>query len=364
MRIRIVFVLPDFFAGGAQKVLLTLAAGVDRAVFEPSVIVLNGEGPWADRVADFLPVRNLGKANLRSALPALCRALRETAPDIVISTMGYLNLGVLFLKPFLERNTRFVAREANTPWSGATGALATFAMKLAYRLLYRRAACVISPSRLIAQELVRDFHVFEALITVLRNPVEVTQLRNSAKLVIRPEGRGPHFVCVGRLSPQKGYDRLLEAMAGVYPGARVTIIGEGPERGALEALREKLNLEECVTFVGFDPNPAPLVAGADALLLPSRWEGLPNVALEALAVGTPVIATPEAGGIAEIADLAPEGAVSIAPMGNEFAAAMAAVKPDKVGRLRASLLPETFQPDTVNAEFKKILLAVAVAQPQ
>ena len=116
-----------------------------------------------------------------------------------------------------------------------------------------------------------------------------------------------------------------------------------------------------MTFAGFDPQPAPWVAGADALLLPSRWEGLPNVALEALACGTPVIATPEAGGIHEIAELAGPDAVRIAPMGPDFVSAMTAVPRNDKGCLRPSLLPGEFHLTSVVAAFERLLEA---AQPK
>ena len=133
------------------------------------------------------------------------------------------------------------------------------------------------------------------------------------------------------------------------------MFGEGEERSALEGQARVLGLAERVTFAGFDPNPAPWIAGADALLLPSRWEGLPNVALEALACGTPVIAAPEAGGIGEIARAAKHGAVTIAAMGPDFLAAMAAAPRNTDAHLRASLLPDEFRLAAVVAEFERLL---------
>lgn len=354
MTTRIVFVLPDFFAGGAQKVMLMLAAGLDRRRFYPEIVVLNATGPWSERVPGDLPVTDLEKVKLRSALPALARALRRSAPDIVVSTMGYLNLGVLSLKPVLARGTRIVVREANTPWSSARGRLGQAAVRRAYRFLYRCADCVISPSRLIGEELTRDFGVPQELIAILRNPVEETEARAAARPVRRTRGDGGRFVCVGRLSRQKGYDRLLDMLAQHPVEGHVTVLGEGPERARLESKRKALGLDGRVSFSGFDPNPAPWLAGADALLLPSRWEGLPNVALEALACGTPVIAAPEAGAIGEIAALTGKGAVTIAAMGAEFAAAMRAAPANAAG-LRTSLLPAQFRPETVIGEFESLL---------
>src|SRR5690606_25273938 len=96
-------------------------------------------------------------------------------------------------------------------------------------------------------------------------------------------------------------------------------------------------------------NPAPWVAGADAFLMPSRFEGMPNAALEALALGTPVIATPEAGGIGEV-----EG-VTIAEYGPAFEDAMRRATP-RSASLSASLLPDDFRIASVGRRFNELLL--------
>jgi glycosyltransferase involved in cell wall biosynthesis len=349
---RVTFVLPDFEAGGAQRVIVAIANAIDRTRFTPSIVVLDDRGPWRELVAEDIEVTGLGRARLRYALAALRTALRRAAPDVIVSTIGYLNLGVLMNRP---RTSRVIVRESNTPSHAPNSPLARAAQRLAYAALYRRADCVISPSDLIGEELTRDYHVPRPLIHVVRNPVDEAALRTAANPPRRRPGEGARFVAVGRLSRQKGYDRLLEAAASASADSHITVFGEGDERAALEAQARTLGIAGRVIFAGFDPNPAPWFAGADALLLPSRWEGLPNVALEALACGTPVIAAPEAGGIHEIARGAKQGAVMIASMGTEFLATMAALPCNDRAQLRPSLLPDEFRLATVVAEFERQL---------
>ncbi len=351
-RQRVTFVLPDFEAGGAQRVVVAVANALPRSRFAPSILALEARGPWRTLVADDVPVTNLGRARLRQGLLALRRALREATPDVIVSTIGYMNLAVLLVKP---TSSRAIVRESNTPSQGSSNRLARAAKRLAYATLYRRADVVISPSEAIAHELVRDYAVPGDLIRVIHNPVDEAMLRHAATPPRRRAGAGARFVAVGRLARQKGYDRLLAALTPNADDTHVAVFGEGEERAALEGQARTLGFADRVTFAGFDPNPAPWIAGADALLLPSRWEGLPNVALEALACGTPVIATPESGGIYEIARAAPPGAVTVAPIGPEFLAAMGRTPRNAQADLRSSLLPEEFRLASVVADYARAL---------
>ena len=111
---------------------------------------------------------------------------------------------------------------------------------------------------------------------------------------------GQHVLFVGRLAAVKGVPLLLEAFARLrepHGDARLTLVGDGPERATLEARAADLGLDEAVQFTGYrtQDEVAALLAGADMLVLPSFAEGLPVVLMEALASRIPVIATPVAG---------------------------------------------------------------------
>ena len=106
------------------------------------------------------------------------------------------------------------------------------------------------------------------------------------------------LIYVGRLTYQKNPQRLLRLCARLKeskPDLKVAIVGTGELEEELKALSQELNLEDTVHFLGFQPNPIKMVAGSKAIILTSRWEGTPMCALEAMALGTPVVSTPSDG---------------------------------------------------------------------
>lgn len=356
MILKIVFVVPSFAGGGAERVMIALANRCDRELFSPSILALDETGPLRKEVSNDVQVISLGKRSLRSALIALGLSLRRQAPDIVVSTIGHLNLGVLMLRPFLPRGTRILVREANDPMVTVSAIGLMGAGKYLYQLLYPRATRVIVPSKLISEVLTLDFGLDEKLIFRLSNPVDVEAIRAAAVEPFREPGDGLRFVAAGRLTPQKGFDRLLQGLSDFPLDFHLTILGEGEDYETLLNARDRLGLSERVSFVGFVANPWRYFAGADAFLLPSRWEGMPNAALEALTCGTPVVATPEAGGIMEIAAAATARAVTIAPDGEMFCRVLGSVLKGEEIRLRKSLLPDQFSIEVVVGSFERILL--------
>jgi glycosyltransferase involved in cell wall biosynthesis len=127
-------------------------------------------------------------------------------------------------------------------------------------------------------------------------------------------------------------------------------------RDELAAQIIRLGIRERVSLYGYVSNPWPLIAQADDFLLSSRWEGMSNAALEALALGVPVIASDEAGGISELLAESPDGAVTVATGAEAFIDAMNTVQcPIAPNGLRESLLPEAFRLQVVLCDFERAI---------
>ena len=352
---RVVFVLPSFAGGGAERVILTLLGVLDRTRVAPLLIVLDARGPLAALRPSHVPLIDLARPRLRRAVPALVRALRRERPEVIVSTLGHVNIALLALRPLLRGRPRLILREANRPEVSIMAAPCPAAMRLAYRRLYPRADAVLCNAGTTAAGLRSATGVLAERLVLLPNPVDVARVRGHAASPLRDPGAGARFVASGRLTHQKGFDRLIEMMSALPSDAVLTILGAGPDESALCAQVAALGLRSRVRFAGFEPSPFAHYAGADAFLLPSRWEGQANAALEALALGTRVIATPEAGGIAEMAVAAPPGAVTIADAGEPFIAALRAVAPDPVPAPRPSLLPPGYEPEVVAARLFQVI---------
>ena len=334
--------------------MLCLLACIDRSRLSPSLITLSSEGPLSKLLPLDVPLTNLARPRLRHAVPALVRAIRQMRPQAVVSSLGYVNLALLAGRRFLPPGTRIIVREANMPSLSLADGPQPGLMRWLYRRYYPRADVVICTSHMMMEEMARDMGVARERLHLLPNPVDGVALRAETAAPTAHVKNSVRFIAAGRLTRQKGFDRLIEMFADLIDESSLTILGEGPERPVLQAMCDRLSGR--VQLPGFADNPWPHYAVADAFLLPSRWEGMPNAALEALACGTPVIATPESGAIGEIAAAAPLGTVTVAPWGPKFAAAVAAVKattPDN--KPRPSLLPPGHEPDAVAARFEEIV---------
>ena len=353
-------ILPAFSGGGAERVTATLLESLDPDLWQIQVIAMDDSGPFGDLFKDRFIVKVLGIPRMRAALPSLVAAIRRFAPDVVYSTFWHVNLPLLAIRPALPKHTKIIIREANLPSANITNSPAPKLVRAGYRALYRSAHMVLGTSGLMRQELL-DLGVRPETFELLRNPVDEDHVRErGAKScpLLQDYSQILHFVAAGRLTKQKGFDRLIRLLRKYPPNRpwRCTIYGQGTELERLRALRDESGLSERITFAGFSRDLWSHLARADSLLMPSRWEGMPNAALEALALGTPVIATPESGGIQDIADAAPAGAVNVATMGLEFAAAIQAVStPPTRDALRPSLLPDEYRLPQVTQRFQWLM---------
>jgi|GEM_PF-158769 len=353
-RIRFAGLLPSFSAGGAERVLVSLCAGLSSRDFETRLFVLSEDGKLTADMSEIGFVHTLGTGRLSQSVWTLWRMIRGFHRHVVFSSQAHLNIALLLMKPVLP-GVKIVVREANMPSLCLDSGHWPRWYKLVYGAALRLADAVIASSHQMKQDIETVFNVPAERVVTLYNPVDEGGLRRRACSPLRSPGGGPRFVAVGRLVRQKGFERLIDWFGEAPKDAQLDIFGEGPDHAQLEARIAQRGLTDRVRMRGFCQDPAPQIAGADALLMASHWEGMPNVALEALALGVPVIATAQSGAIAEIQAKASPGAVTIASDGAAFIAGLQAVALDGSGALRPSLLPAVFAGETVAHDFAELI---------
>ena len=332
--------LPALPYGGAERMTVNLADALVAAGVTVDLVLARAVGDLLSEVPREVRVIDLRARGLGQATFFLASYLRRGKPAGLIARMQHANT-VAATAHWLARSTaRLVLTEAT---HGTRHALeGSLAHRMRYRLLgpvtrraYRRADAVVAVSQGVAADLARRIGVNTASLHVVPNPVVTDSLlrrrseepshpwlREPRKQNL-PSGRPPVILAVGSLREAKDFATLLRAFAVLRRSiaARLIIFGEGPKRRDLEQLRAALGLEECVQMPGIEPNPYSAMARASLLVLSSRREGSPNVLVEALACGCPVVATDCPSGPAEILEGGRFGL--LAPVGNPEALAAA-----------------------------------------
>lgn len=359
------FILPSYAPGGAERVMLHLAGGMQSAAFRTALVVIDPRGPLRSSLPEGVLVEELGVARLRAAIPALMRSLSRIRPRFIFSSLPHVSVVLGMLRNFVPLPP-LIVREANLPSLSLRGGLAPRLLGAGCRLTYPRAALVIASSERMRQELESLCKVPSSHLIHLPNPVDERKIRDLARAPLRfpcDEAESQFsranrlFVASGRLVRQKGFDRLVRSWVQMPSEHHLFILGEGPERKQLEGAATQHGLKGRVCLLGHIENPWGWYARADALLMPSRFEGMPNAALESLACGTPVVATPESGGVSELCARAADGAVRVVDFDAGYLAAVQRTTANPARKLRESLLPPTHRVDQVAAELRRRLEA-------
>ncbi len=307
-RRKVLFVLPNLEPGGAERLVTILLQHLPRERFELHIALVARYGLLLESLPDDVEVHHLRAGRVRRVPWPLLRLAYRLRPEVVLSTLGYMNLALIPLWPFLPSGTRLYVREANTLSAEVQTFPRAGLWKAAYRALYPRADGIVCPARAMASDLVENFGIPPRAIRYIPNPVDVQLIDRLAEGESPFRGEGPHVLGVGRLAPQKGFDLMVDSFARVarkLETAQLWVLGEGPEREALERRAAEQGIGERVHLVGHVPNPYPWMRHSDAFVLSSQFEGLPNVVLEAIACGAPVAAFDSPGGTREILERLP-----------------------------------------------------------
>jgi glycosyltransferase involved in cell wall biosynthesis/GT2 family glycosyltransferase len=368
--IRVAVLLPETAAGGVERVMTGLAGGLAGAGFAVDLVVATGSGAVSG-VPDGVRVVALGAGRTAAAARPLARYLRAERVAALVTAKDYATLVALAARRLACSRGRArvpVVATVHAPPSEAwvdTARRSGRALRPLLRRFLGRADRIVAVSDGVAAD-VRALLGTAPGIEVIASPVIDAELFEAASrpppdpwlATPRATPRSvPVLVACGRLSREKDPATTVAAFAIARQARplRLLVLGDGPERAALVAQVARLGLTDDVRFAGHVEPVAPYLARADLCVLSSRTEGMPTVAVEALALGTPVVATETAAGARELIGRGRGG--RLAPVGDAERLATAIL--DELDAPCPPLEPGTLERFTVAAATARYVAVLA-----
>ena len=292
---KVAFVLPELGGGGAERTFLNLVNHLDRATIAPLLVLYRRSGEYLPLVESDVEIMEIGCRRARHSIEPLRRLIGRVRPDLVVSTLQYVNVATVIACRLAKGGARVAVRESNH--QSAAGWKAMAPRSLGVRWAYNTADGVIALSEGVRQDLRRRLGLSSDQVTTIYNPIDIREIEaQAASAAPSIEGWTDavgrlKIVTMGRLVPQKGFDLLIRAVSSLSIPWTLLIIGTGSQRERLAAVAREAGVEDRVHWAGFVERPFPYIRSADLFVLSSRWEGFGHVIAEAMVCGTPVLAT-------------------------------------------------------------------------
>lgn len=292
--------------GGVELVMLTLAEEFLRRGIETDIVLMKRKGEHKGEVPSEARVFDLKAHQVVMGPPALAQHLRRRRTSVLLSA-GYTNRIALLARILAGASTSVVISEHSTvSISSSKSVLPDWTLDQLTKWTYPLAEQMIAVSEGVADDVSQSLNLRREDFEVVYNPVIGPETFERAEQTVEhpwfSDASPPLILGVGRLVEQKGFSILLRAFAEVQESrrCRLVILGEGDKRSVLQEQATQLGIRDDIWMPGFVSNPQKYMAEASVFALSSRWEGLGNVLIEAMACGTPVVSTDCPSGPAEI----------------------------------------------------------------
>jgi glycosyltransferase involved in cell wall biosynthesis len=316
---QVMFMINSLAGGGAERVMCTLLRASQAEQRDVRIVLLLlDRQEMIYEVPQGIEIQQLDcRYSLIRSIWSVFQALRRGRPDVTVSFLTRANIANVIAASML-RIPAIISERVNTS-SHLGGGLGGAVARWVVRMTYPRARKVIAVSQGVADDVQASFGVARGRTIVIPNPIDFDAIRAQAEQGEPIALQTPYIVAMGRLMPNKNFAMLIDAFARSGVAGALLILGEGPERAALESRVAGHGLQGRVVMPGFVDHPFATLRRASLYVSPSNAEGFPNALLEAMSVGIPVISTNCPSGPSEVlAEMAREQVgerVSFAPHG-------------------------------------------------
>lgn len=289
-KVKVLFFIPPA-VGGAERITITYAKLLDSNKYNIKFIIV---GKDKGDIVNFIPLNYevgfIHTANIWDFVTLkLFRVLKAECPDVVFCSLIYLNSRIA-LAVRIAGKIKVILR--NNIGLNRVGRLNRFLMKHTYQTVDK----IILQTKEMHDEFVSWLGCDKSKCIVIPNPIDKEQIDANIAMSETPYDHNyVNYVFVGRIAYVKGVDVLLKSFAEIVntiPNARLYIVGKIEEQeyytDLLQIIRER-KLDDSVIFVGFTSNPHRYIKWANCFVLPSRFEGMPNVVLDAIYLRTPIV---------------------------------------------------------------------------
>ena len=366
-----ILVIPSLEGGGAEKVFADLYNYLIKKKYDVKLILFNFQGKNLSKIKNKINLVNLKTKRASRSIPKLLWFLLLNRPSIAVSAMTHTNIVLIvscLLYKIISRNNIKIIISERAPINFLFPLNKKFHNRF-FRFLiiifYKFTDKIITVSDGVKSELIKDYGINKEKILTIMNPVDLddhtlTQELNKPFLWFKENF--PTGISIGRLSKEKGFDTLLIAIKEVnkFFKYRHIICGIGKEKENLVNQSIRLNIQDKIYFADYVKEINIWLRNSDVFVISSRWEGCPNVILEALACNIPVISTNCPYGPGELLQKGKWGKlVDVDSVGQISQAIIDVIEhPIKENKDLEMYLRKNFSKDVIFKKYEKVIFSI------
>jgi glycosyltransferase involved in cell wall biosynthesis len=286
MKKKIFFVTPSLAIGGAERVMIWVANKLINDHEIQFIVIYDTEKNYLTELDKRIKIIYVNSNSVKKSIYKLYKLIYCHKNDVFFSGQMHMNLILLFIKYFKINKLKVVIREANSldPFH-----LPTFKDKILYfftLFFYKIADKIISLNHSTLEILSNKYTIKKSKIHLIQNPINISLIDSLSNEPLDQYFFSNYFIAIGRLEYQKNFVFLLNLFR--YNTYNLIIIGDGKYHKKLNFLIKKYKISERVKLIGYKNNVFNYLSKSSGLLLPSFYEGFPNVMVQSLYLGIPI----------------------------------------------------------------------------